>query len=217
MAMLQANSSAPTIMHNHYQVSSQANSSAPTIIHNHYHYSFKFNDISLSSMRIECSLEGQRQRKSTGTWFSDLIEQGIYLAHCSEKCFITADTVDSKRASDAVVSRNFNCSSVILEELLPLSRSTTFDKYITEKHLLEVLHLKVTSACTVDEEFEEVIQHLDAIVYKNLDETLGHNDSTQVVMSIGSELKELQKNIKEKKEQLTKLTSYLYTIIISSY
>ena len=49
-----------------------------------------------------------------------------------------------------------------------------------------------------------MIQHLDAIVYKSLDEALGHNDSTQVVMGIGSELKELQKNIKEKKEQLTK-------------
>lgn len=178
--------------------------SPATIMHNHYNYSFRFDSISLVCTETVCGLaqakklfDNQQKMK-----FSDLSENSKYLAYCDVKCCITADTTNSKRASDTLVSREFHCNHVALNEVLPYWQSSTLDKFFSEKAVLEIFHPHVISACSVNNKLEEVIQHLNTIVYSTLDRALNCTDSTSVVVGLAKELQELQSSIEQKKAEL---------------
>ena len=164
--------------------------------HNHYHYSFKFNNISLSYTNTECNLQEQKElfeeQLAQQKKFSYLIKKGMYLAYYDDKFCITADTVKSKRASDATATKTFHCLNVNLDEMLPVDQlSATVDKYITEQAIMEIFHPRVISACIIDEEFKQLQKQLDTIVYNSLDRALITSQPSHVVMEIGRELKEL--------------------------
>ena len=137
--------------------------------------------------------------KSHSVAFPDIIERGIYLPYCCEKCCIVVDSVASKRASDATARRDFEVSNVLLNDMLRPSRSKT---YLNEENMCELFDPKVVSANKVDESFKEITRQANSLLCGSLSLSLAGTNASIVGQHIGEGLEVLMNQISQKHIQL---------------
>ena len=184
----------------------QARVSTPhvTIKHHHYNYSFKFNNISLNCTSANCSLEEQIQLSDAqkNLKLNQLIDKGNYLVYHGKKCCITANTMDTERASAAKMTRSFPCKVVPLNQVLQ-QRLPSPKAYISEKEVLDIFHPDVISTSTVKKSFDEVTSRLDKIVYSALSSALSGRSSTAVTNDLAKELHGLKEEVQLKSMEIS--------------
>ena len=182
----------------------QARVSTPpvTIQHHHYNYSFKFNNVSLNCTSANCNLKEQIQLSEAqkSLKFNQLIDKGSYLAYHGKKCCITANTMNTERASAAKMTRNFPCKIIPLNQVLQQPSPTA---YISEKDVLDIFHPDVISTSTVKKSFDEVTNRLDMIVYGALSSALSGTSSTTVTNDLAKELIRLKEEVQLKSMEIS--------------